>query len=97
VVLLTILTDGASSGELKTPTSPRLPRSTRTDLKQVGKAFPAFAELPEALLAQGIAAWAQVFGLLSFELFGQLVGSVTDYDAFFDYQVRSITQRLGLQ
>lgn len=96
LVLAGILSDGARSGRLSSPTSPRLAKTTRDDLRAIGREMPAFAGIPEPLLALGIGAWAQLFGLLSFELFGQLVGVVSDYRAFYDYQVRSIAERLGL-
>ena len=35
-------------------------------------------------------AWTTLFGLISMELFGHLVGSVTDNDAFFDRAVELI-------
>jgi hypothetical protein len=37
-----------------------------------------------------------MFGTISFELFGRLVNAVTDYDAYFDHQLRVMTRRLGL-
>ncbi|MHA6758889.1 TetR/AcrR family transcriptional regulator [Streptacidiphilus sp. PAMC 29251] len=39
--------------------------------------------LPPALLARGLSAWTQLFGLVSFELFGHFVGSADPADAFF--------------
>jgi AcrR family transcriptional regulator len=41
------------------------------------------AVLPPALLVRGVAAWTQLFGMISFELFGQFVGSFDPADAFF--------------
>ncbi|MEO6470596.1 MAG: TetR/AcrR family transcriptional regulator [Aeromicrobium sp.] len=43
-----------------------------------------------------IAAWSAIFGTISFELFGHLVGSVSDYDAFFDQVVIRLAADLGL-
>jgi AcrR family transcriptional regulator len=92
-VLAEILRDGYEDGTFVSPTRPRLPAPVRSDMRTVGE-IAGFEGIPEALLAVGIGAWAHVLGLLSAELFGQLVGSVTDYDAFFDYQVRSIATSL---
>jgi AcrR family transcriptional regulator len=36
-----------------------------------------------AMLVRGVAAWTQLFGMISFELFGQFVGSFDPADAFF--------------
>jgi len=53
-------------------------------------------DLDPALLARGIAAWAQVFGMISFELFGQFVGSLEPAGPFFDYAVEDLAEHLGL-
>ena len=95
-VLASILQDGAAAGRLANPSTPRLAKTTRDDLRRIGRELPAFAGIPESSLALGIGAWTQLFGLLSFELFGQLVGVVNDYRTFYDYQVRSIAERLEL-
>lgn len=52
-------------------------------------------ELPEALLARTLIAWTQLFGMISFELFGHLVGSVDPGGEFFDYAVRQLTEFVG--
>jgi len=41
-------------------------------------------------------AWAQLFGSLSFELFGRLTGAITDYESYFDYQLKTMAGFLGL-
>jgi hypothetical protein len=48
------------------------------------------------VFARAIGVWAQLFGLISFELFGRLVGAIDDYDAYFDYQVGRLAHQLGL-
>lgn len=50
-----------------------------------------------AAFARGVAVWLELFGHINFELTGQLVGTITDNDAFFDYQVRASARRLGLE
>lgn len=62
----------------------------------IGQAMPAFAGLPEELIATGLMAWTSVFGLVSFELFGHLVASVADPADFFASQVEVLADRLGL-
>ncbi|MFJ6633501.1 TetR/AcrR family transcriptional regulator [Streptomyces sp. NPDC091376] len=54
------------------------------------------ADLPPALVASLVAAWSQVFGLISFELFGQFTKIVEDRDAFFAYSVARIGRDAGL-
>ncbi|MGW8430636.1 TetR/AcrR family transcriptional regulator [Curtobacterium citreum] len=50
---------------------------------------------PEAVLRL-LMAWTTVFGVLSFELFGHAVGSVTDPDAYFDEVVVRLAHDLGV-
>jgi hypothetical protein len=46
------------------------------------------------VLGRVLLVWTQLFGSLSFELFGHLHGVIHDYDAFFDHQVRRAVQLL---
>lgn len=50
----------------------------------------------EELILRGLMAWVEIFGAVSFELFGQLHNIVCDYDAFFDHVVRSMAALVGL-
>jgi AcrR family transcriptional regulator len=52
--------------------------------------------LPPAAMNAAFLAWTQLFGMLSFELFGQLVGSVDPSDAFFAHAVTVQADLLGL-
>jgi hypothetical protein len=73
----------------------RLPKPVRADLVMIA-ANEEFADIPPAVLARGMIAWAQVFGAISFELFGRLTNAITDYDAYFDHQLRAMAGYLGL-
>ncbi|MDQ1736572.1 MAG: hypothetical protein QOH56_2823, partial [Pseudonocardiales bacterium] len=95
LVLMSILRDGVAAGVISTPTMPRLPKPTRVDLKRLGS-VPDFAGIPEAVLADAIGGWAMLLGVISFEVFGRLVNTITDYAAFYDYHVKAISHRLGL-
>ncbi|SOD72852.1 TetR family transcriptional regulator [Jatrophihabitans sp. GAS493] len=90
-----ILQDAAAAGATIPPGPVRLPAAVRADMKLLG-AYPDFAGIPEAAMARGVGLWSQIVGLISFELFGHLVGGVADYDAFFDYQLRLAAVQLGL-
>jgi AcrR family transcriptional regulator len=52
--------------------------------------------LPEPVLARALLAWAQVFGLVSFELFGQFAGSVEPADGFMAFAVEQVCDLVGL-
>jgi hypothetical protein len=41
-------------------------------------------------------AWTEVFGAISFELFGRLTGAITDYDAWFEHQLKTLAGFLGV-
>lgn len=53
-------------------------------------------ELPEPVLARALVAWTQLFGMISFELFGHLVGSVDPSEEFFAYAVDRTGAFVGL-
>jgi AcrR family transcriptional regulator len=52
--------------------------------------------VPEAVIIRMLIAWTQLFGMISFELFGQLVGSVDPADTFFGYAVEQMADFIGL-
>jgi AcrR family transcriptional regulator len=53
-------------------------------------------ELPADVLARALVVWTQLFGMISFELFGQLVGSVDPSDEFFAYAVDLLADLVGM-
>ncbi|SDC44445.1 TetR/AcrR family transcriptional regulator [Actinokineospora iranica] len=55
----------------------------------------AFDIAPGAL-ARVMVAWTQLFGMVNFELFGQLVGTADPADEFFDYAVARMAEFVGL-
>jgi hypothetical protein len=52
--------------------------------------------LPETL-RRALMAWTMLFGTMSFELFGHLVGSVDDADAWFDDVALRLAADLGIR
>ena len=92
-VLAGILRDGVRRGVLAP--GDRLPRAVRADLERIA-AVPGFDGIPAAVLGRGMTAWAQLFGSLSFELFGRLTNGVTDFPAFFDQQLKAMAGYLEL-
>ncbi|WP_406280920.1 WHG domain-containing protein [Embleya sp. NBC_00896] len=53
-------------------------------------------DVPAPVLARALFAWTGVFGIVSFELFGQLAGSADPADPFFTYAVTRHADLLGL-
>ncbi|WP_432903301.1 TetR/AcrR family transcriptional regulator [Micromonospora matsumotoense] len=93
LALLGILRDGLVDGRLTRPGG-RLPEPLRADLAALAATFSP--GLPEPLLARGMAGWTQLFGLISFELFGRLNNAVAHRDAYFDHQIALMADLVGL-
>jgi AcrR family transcriptional regulator len=53
-------------------------------------------DVPEPEIIRALIAWTQLFGMISFELFGQLVGSVDPSDEFFGYAVEQLAAFIPL-
>jgi AcrR family transcriptional regulator len=52
--------------------------------------------VPAPATARALIAWTQLFGMISFELFGQFVGSVDPSDDFFGYAIEQLADLVGL-
>lgn len=53
-------------------------------------------DLPPAVVAALVAAWAQLYGLVGFELFGQFNRVVEDREPFFRHAVAQLGHGVGL-
>ncbi len=62
---------------------------------EAGGAAPA--ALPPDVLVRAVIAWTQLFGMISFELFGQFVGSFEPADALFGHAARQLAAFVGLR
>lgn len=101
VVLVGILADGHASGALSVsglaarglPASPPA-GAVAADLARLrGDIAPG---LPEELLLRGMTGWIQLFGTVSFELFGQFNNVIEARDQFFDQQLMLMADLMGL-
>jgi AcrR family transcriptional regulator len=52
--------------------------------------------VPGPVILRGVIAWTQLFGMISFELFGQFVGVAEPADDFFRYAVEQMANFAGL-
>ena len=97
VVLAQILADGVESGKLAgaeyRPSVP-LAASVRADLTRTRDAIAA--NVPEELLLAGMSGWIQMFGVVSFELFGQFNNVIDARAEFFDQQMELMADLMGL-
>jgi AcrR family transcriptional regulator len=76
------------------PPGPDLPRQLAAQGELVAAAVaPGVAP---AIAVRGLIAWTQLFGMISFELFGQLVGTADPAGDFFSYAVDQMATLVGL-
>jgi AcrR family transcriptional regulator len=96
LVLITILADGHATGVLTTgdPGRTQLPRPLRADLAAVTRQVAP--GLPEELLMLGMTGWLNLFGTVSFELFGQLNNVIEARAQFFDQQMELMADLMGI-
>ncbi|NJC14667.1 AcrR family transcriptional regulator [Micromonospora profundi] len=94
LALVGLLREGLEAGLLSPPPADGLPPLLHDDLTELADTL--FPGLPPALLARGMAGWTQLFGLISFELFGRLNRTVAHRDAYFDHQVGLLADLIGL-
>jgi AcrR family transcriptional regulator len=94
LVLGRILTDGVAAGQLAAAPGERLARSVRADLDRAAEFVSP--GVPPALVARGMAGWIQLFGAVSFEVFGRLDNVIDDRVGFFELQMRAVADHIGL-
>lgn len=94
VVYGRLLSEAHAAGVLDEPTGlPVAPPAFASDLASAREVMPG---LPDDLVARAVVAWAGIFGMVSFELFGQLDNVVEDRTTVFDYSARSLGRLVGL-
>lgn len=95
LAIMGVLRDARDAGWLVEPSEPSAPDG------KLAEQFASVAEregieIPVGVLARGTVAWSQLFGMVSFELFGSFVGTVDPADEFFEYAVERMAEFLGL-
>jgi len=93
-VFAAIVREGVEQGVLTAGTE-RLPKGLRADMEQLADNA-GFDGIPPAVISRTLTVWSEMFGALSFELFGRLTNAVYDYDSFFDHQLKTMGDYLGL-
>jgi AcrR family transcriptional regulator len=76
---------------------PGSPLAAQAAALSAALAEPGAPDIPPAVLVRAVIAWTQLFGMLSFELFGQFVGSFEPADALFGYAVAQLATFVGLR
>jgi AcrR family transcriptional regulator len=93
-VLSAIVTDGAAAAILRSHPGEWLEDAVREDLVRIEVGFPGVSP---AVMARGLIAWTEIFGAVSFELFGRLENVIFDRDAWFEHQVTAMARYVGLR
>jgi AcrR family transcriptional regulator len=86
--------DGRAAPPPATPPSAPLPGLLASQAESLAALIAP--GVPPAVIANAVIAWTQLFGMISFELFGQLVGSVDPAPDFFSYAVEQMADLVGL-
>ena len=98
LTLLAIIRDAAAAGELRGPfateMSPALSVTAAAEAARLGAI--GFDGVPDDAIIRSITAWTQLFGAVSFEVFGRIVDIVEDIDAVFDQSVRDMSAFVGI-
>ena len=95
LALVGIVVDAHRAGSIEPRTPPgAVPDALRADLDRVRAALDV--DLPDDLLVRVLAAWTQVFGLVSFELFGQTANVVEAHDELLDATTAAMARLIGL-
>ncbi len=94
VAAIRLIESAWEAGDLVTdvPTPPA-GQSLRRQAKDLRTALDS--QLPEPVLVRFAAAWTQVFGVISFDLFGQFVGSFEPGDQICTYTFRAAARTIG--
>ena len=105
LVLITIAADAHAAGALRVPGAAEAagpahagasaaPAPVLADARELTQRLGV--DLPAPVMAEMAAVWAQLFGLLSFELFGQFERVIDARDALFDHAAVGLAARVGL-
>ncbi|MFI7272986.1 TetR/AcrR family transcriptional regulator [Streptomyces sp. NPDC049879] len=94
LALLALTLDAHADALLAPPSWDPLPLDVRAEAEQLAEEYAP--GLPAPVMAAVVAAWAQLVGLVSFEVFGQYTGVVTAREEFFAHAVGRLGADVGL-
>ncbi|GIH29252.1 TetR family transcriptional regulator [Acrocarpospora phusangensis] len=91
-----ILADAHEAGRLVPPDTmgPPVPAILSEDAQAVRSVMPGVSD---DLVSRAIIAWTGLYGMISFELFGQFNNVITHRTEFFDHNMRALAAFLGLR
>lgn len=100
LVLVRIVVEAHANGAKIRPAPDSVPDNVESTMRGAvdflaAHGIPQTDDASEVAL-RTVSAWSAVFGAISFELFGHLVGSVSDNDAYFEHVILRLADDLGL-
>ena len=94
LALARLVVEAQRGGEL-VPVEEALPPALADEARRVGEA--AMPGVPLPVVARAVVAWTQLFGQISFELFGQMANVVEDPAVLFDHSIAVMAGVVGLR
>ncbi|MCG3040674.1 TetR/AcrR family transcriptional regulator [Streptomyces fenghuangensis] len=98
LALIVVVRDARAAGALSEPadgaSAPAVPGPVAEDADRLMELLGL--DLPAPVTARLVAAWAQLFGLIGFEVFGQFNQLVNAREEFFDHAVTRLAAAVGL-
>jgi AcrR family transcriptional regulator len=95
LALAGVLAEASHAGELADDPTTVLPTSIDAEMRALADF--ATPGVPPLIVAKALVAWNQLYGQVSFEVFGQLHGLVQDTDAFFDFAIDAMAHVVGFR
>lgn len=95
-VFASIVRDAAASNAVSFPQDDLIAQGLDADSRTVAQ-FLDLLRVPVAFIPRALLAWTQLFGALSFEMFGRFEGGITDGDALFTFEMTAMSDYLGLR
>lgn len=86
VAALAIVADGVASGEIDATRTVPISRTYHGELALLRDGLGL--AIPDEVLARALHAWTELFGLISFELFGHFANVIEDHEGHADHQLR---------
>jgi len=94
LALIAVTREAHAAGVLGQPAGRPPAGPVRADAERLGAEVAP--DLPVEVVSALVAAWAQVFGIVSFEVFGQFQGVVEARGPFFDHAAAALALQVGL-
>lgn len=94
IVLGAILNDANNAGVLTGVFAAPPPKALLPELGQIRDVVAP--DISEAAMVRALIAWTELFGAISFELFGRYNNTITDLSTWYDHQARMMALFLGI-